>query len=34
LKLAALAEQLDALEALEDIAFRGNGAGALETAVL
>jgi homoserine dehydrogenase len=34
LELAALAEQLYTLEALEDVAFRGDGAGAFETAML
>ena len=34
LELPALAEQLDTLEALENVAFRRNGAGAFETAVL
>ena len=34
LELSALAEQLDTLEALEDVAFRRDGAGAFETAVL
>jgi hypothetical protein len=34
LELAALAEELDTLKALEDVAFGGDGAGAFETAVL
>ena len=34
LELTALAEHLDTLEALEDVSFRGDGAGAFETTVL
>ena len=34
LELAALAEELDTLKALEYVAFRRDGAGAFETAVL
>jgi len=34
LELAALAEEIDALEALEDVSFRGDGAGTFEAAML